>query len=685
MVALLGLVSLLALSLFLARFLRRSSALTPLLSVALAIVWFTIFGCAGVLWLGAVLWYGLCAVAFLAVLLREKKKIVALFSPGFLFFMLGSVFFTVLFAVIQPMFVEWDAFTFWGTAAKAMVEHGELYTTAQSNLLHRSYPPGFLVFSYMVQFFSPVFSEGAMLAGYSFVYLASFSAASAFWQKQKTSAVIFLCGLFLLPFFFEPGSMIGEPSWAYRTVMADLPMAAMFGGILGYAFSDAQKDWRFFLPFGVLLAALTNVKDMGFALALLALAIVAADLFFCERKTLSFFRFKKSFAWVLGCLACALMVVGMYLLWAAHLATLPSAVDRFNLGSAGQQLSMIDMMLMALRALLGLQYHEQYSQVLPLMLEAFYTWPVSLLGPGLFVFLLIVAVLLLAYVLAGQQCHRRRIVVFFITSSVGFLLFYVFHLVLYAFIFKPVEALILKDYLRYLTPYWQGWLVASFVLLGLSVVSVKELRLRAQIARGINLAFVGCLLVAVVWQTYPSATFLFISPSNYGVRRDVQAVITQAEEEGMQDEHVVYVLSQGDDGTRSYQYRYGLQADMALQYAGVLQDETGEVMQENGQTVYVGNVGGTLVESEETTHAGTLFPFVASVEDFEAFLRQEEATHLLIDRLDNYILGEFSSLFSDDLAGWSDDDSLTTGQRYYRITEEDGRLLLVPQEGGGAA
>ncbi len=683
--ALLGLVSLGGLSLFLARFLQRSSALTPLLSVALGMIWFTVFGVANALLLGGWLWYALCFVALLITILYEKKKLVSLFTPGFLFFFLGGVFFTLLFFATNPLFIEWDAFTFWGTALKAMFEQGELYTTAQSNLLSRSYPPGLLLFCYMVQFFSPTFSEGAMLAGYSFVYLASFSAASAFWKKQKAAAVIFLCGLFLLPLFFEPGTQLGEPSWAYHTVMSDLPMAALFGGILGYAFSEDKKGWRFFFPLGCLLAALTNVKDMGFALALLALWMIGVDLLCCERKELTFLKVKRTKGWFLGCFVCLLMIVGMYLLWAAHLAFIPSTVDRFNLGSAGQELSMSTMMLQALGAMFGFSYHEQYSQVLPLMVDAFFTRPVSLLGPGVYVFLLILGILLAAYFLSTQKIHRRRILVFALTSTAGFLLFYLFHIILYAFIFKPVEALVLKDYLRYLTPYWQGWLMASLVLLGISCVSAKELRLRVQLARLANVVFTLCLLGLVIVFSHPSGNFLFVSPSKYSVRNDIGAIVKTAQEQGMQQQHTVYVLSQGDDGTRSYQYRYALNANMALQYAGVLQNENGDVVQQDGQTLYVGNVGGTMVENLETAYTSTPFPAAATREDFEAFLRQEQVTHVLIDVLDNYILDEFRPLFSDGLEGWSDDETLSKGHRYYRVTEEDGRLLLVPEEGGGEA
>ena len=162
----------------------------PLVAVALAMLWFTVFGCAGVLVLGGWLWYALCAAALVFVVLKEKAALLDRLTPGFLFFLAGGVLFVTVFACTRPLFTEWDDFTFWGTAAKAVFEHGEMYTTADSNLLHRSYPPALIMLSYMGQFFGQTFAEYKMMASYSFVYLAAFSAASAFWGKKWYNKLI---------------------------------------------------------------------------------------------------------------------------------------------------------------------------------------------------------------------------------------------------------------------------------------------------------------------------------------------------------------------------------------------------------------------------------------------------------------------------------------------------------------
>ena len=679
-----GLFSLAGLSLFLARFLKQSAALMPLVAVALAMLWFTVFGCAGVLVLGGWLWYALCAAALVFVVLKEKAALLDRLTPGFLFFLAGGVLFVTLFACTRPLFTEWDDFTFWGTAAKAVFEHGEMYTTADSNLLHRSYPPALIMLSYMGQFFGQTFAEYKMMASYSFVYLAAFSAASAFWGKKWWAALCFLCAVFLLPFFFEPGTAAGETAWSYLTVMADLPMAAMFAGTLCFYFAGGDKTWRLLLPFGVLLAALTEMKDMGFALALLALLIVAADLLFCERDRLSFFRFKGWKGLLLSLLCCLLFVVGAYVLWAAHLSLSPMGVDRFNLGSAGQQFGMGTMLATSLGALFGFVQHEQYSLVLPMMLKAFFEKPVSLIGAGVMVFALLFGILLLAFLLSSTKRHRRRVLVFFIVSTAGFLLFYLFHIFLYAFIFKEVEALILKDYLRYISPYWQGWMMASLVLLGLAATTGNPERLRVQAARAASLLVSVCLVVLVFWRSNSQSNFLYYSPSHYVARWDVKEVLAEAKEQGLQVEDTVYLLSQGDDGSRSYQFRYETDAHLALQYYGELTSDEGEPVLEDGQPVYRQNVGSTIVEEPEPSTWETPYPAAGGPDELAAFLRQEGCTHFLIDHADGYFIETFAEMFSDGLSGWADDDSLSTGHRYYEVVYEGDTCRMVPVQGGDA-
>ena len=91
----------------------------------------TAAGMLGALALGAAAVYLGAAVCAVLALRREgKAALCRLYSPAFLFFLAGAVFFIVLFAVRRPMLYQWDEFTFWGSAARAGCVPNELYTTA---------------------------------------------------------------------------------------------------------------------------------------------------------------------------------------------------------------------------------------------------------------------------------------------------------------------------------------------------------------------------------------------------------------------------------------------------------------------------------------------------------------------------------------------------------------------------
>lgn len=683
--ALLGLLSLAGLSLFLARALKLSPSLTVLLSVAAAMLWFTLLGCFGFLIPAGWLWYALCAAALLYVVMKEKKGLLRFMDTGFLFFLIGGVFFITLFFATQPLFTEWDDFTFWGAAAKASFEGGQMYTVAESNLIARSQPPSLIMLSYMVQFFGGgTFAEYKMMAAYALVYLAAFSAASAVFKEKRSAAACLLGGFLMLPLFFEVGTGAGQQSMAYLTVLGDAPMAALFGGILCFYFAAEDKNQRLLLPLAVLLAALTNMKDMGFALALIALFIVCIDLVFCERDRLRLFALKGWPALLVFAATGVLLIVAAYGGWAWHMR-LTLGADRFNLGSGGSNLPMGDLAATALGAFFGLSHHEHYTKVLPLMLRAFVEEPVSLIGPGVVVLGVIVGILALAYLLASTKRQRRRVVVFFLASLLCFVAYYIFHLFLYAFIFKAEEALILKDYLRYISTYWQGWLMASLVVLGLTAMGGKELRLRVQLARGAAALAAVCLCLVVALRGNWQANVLLFSPSNYGQRLSVQDVVKEAEAEGMQEDDVVYLLSQGDPGERAYLVRYEAKATVASQYGGVQLDDDGRPVLVDGEPVLLDNIGTSLVPEKGFVPSYYTYVVPAGPQELAAYLKEQGCTHFLVDQIDDYFLKTFSPLFSDKLAGWSDEKPFATGHRYYAIEWEAGDCRMVPAEGGDGA
>ncbi len=673
-----GIASLASFSLFLAHVLRRSSSWTPLLSCAVAMCFFSLFGVLGFLTIGGYVWYILSAAAFIYTVFRTKKDFFRLFSVGFTFFVLGSVLFLIYCIFTNPMLTHWDEFTFWGTAAKVTVQNDELYTTARSSLIARSYQPGIIVFAYMLQFFGS-FSDASYIAGYMVLYLACMAVPAALWHKSKSTSVLMLLSLFFIPLFFPLTTSAGQMQWTYFVCMADLPLAMVFGGTLCFYLTQKDKTLSTFLSFFVLIAALTLIKDMGFAFALIALAVACLDLFFCHRQQLSIGRLQKSWVVLAFFILGTVIIFAIYLLWSWHFS-LATATDRLNFGSQGSTLSPVGLLITGTQMLFGINRSDQFSVVLEKMMSALFTHPVSVVGSGMVVLCIILLISVLAFVFSPTRRQQRKVVVFTLGMSLFFAAFYIFNIFTYGLIFQPQEALVLKDYTRYISPFWIAWLMGALTILASSATHPKASFYRSRTAQVVCSLVSICLILTVAIPFNWQANFLRVSASQYTERLSVQSTVDAAVSQGAMPEDTVYIVSQGDDGSRFYMFGYELAAVRSLLYGGYLTDMSGTVITDDeGTPILHGNATSALAAEGIST----------SPEDFARFLKQENVTHILIDSVDEYFLSDFSFMFSDNLNGWSATDPDAVGHCYYSVQWDGEMCEFVPQEStnssGGAS
>ncbi len=666
-----GLLSLVCLSLGLAHFLRRSASLMPLLSIALAMVFFMLMGTVGLLQVAAWVWYALCAAALVFVIIKLRSKVLQLFTPGLVMFFALGAFFILIFLMTQPMLTFWDEFTFWGTAGKVTSENHQLYTLAQSSLIARSYPPGLIVYTYMMQFFGG-FSEAGFIAAFAIFPLAGFCAASTFFDKNKSACILLFTALAVLPMFFELGARSQLPMLSYLLCMADVPMGVFFGGALCFYFAGGEKGLRLILPLCAILAALVSIKDMGLALALIALFIMGMDMLLCQRKSLGFYRLKGFAAWGVSVVCLLAATVGAYLIWALHLSA-SQGIDRFDLGSDGTALSMPAMLIAGVKALFGIDVSQQFSDVFSMMVNAFFTRPVSLLGSGAVVLFIIIAIAVVAFLLCETSRGKKRIAVFSLGMVLCFGAFYIFNIFTYAYIFQWAEASVLKDYERYISPFWMGWLMASLMILSAVATNADMKYSRKRIARAASGIFALGIISSVALFANWDATFLNRSPSHHTYRTLLQDTADEARAQGMEKDDVVYIISQYDDATRFYIYGFELEATRVPLYLESTQNEQGE-------TLYKGTASSTLSAPNKAEYSGYEVP--CTPEEFCEYLRHVGATHVFLDVVDEYIIAEFGPLFSDELQGW-EDDFTSQGNRYYEIQwNADGSCtFLAPEEG----
>ena len=583
------------------------------------------FGLAGALRIGAALAVVLLVAVWAVGLVRlrpagfVKACREAVSTPGLALFVGGAAFFWVLFFVLQPMFTQWDEFTAWGLAPKMVVERGAFYVADPVNLKASFTYPATSLVTFLFQPFGR-WAEWACLAALDTLALACVAAATALPRSRWFASVgVFAAGAVLPYFFRDPAP--GAYATQYVNAMADLPMAMLFGGTLCLYFGTERRRGFFWLT-ALPLALLTLTKDICFAYGLIAAFLIGLDWLAVGEGP---FR-KRLGAALLHAGGLAVAVVAAFLSWSRYTAAVTPTVDTAaSVGSAG--LSYGAVLTGGVKQLLGVGRDDKFAQIMDAMGDAFFTRRVCLLGGGILAVAAITLVAAAAWLSAEKGAARRSILVLHLGFAFCFAALYAFHLILYYYNFSDVEGLALKDYDRYLTPYYQAWMLAMLCQLGRAA--------RGRLGRVAQGGAVAAVLALFCWRGVPGAGFWTAADSLYTLRADVQqraAVMNTV----LDWNDRVLVLSQGDDATRWYYYRYELTAQVVNGFGGFY-GRLGET-QDRWDSDFM-----NLVESENWT----LYDYkaVCVPATLVAYMAEKDCDYLLIDRADDYLQREFSPLF----------------------------------------
>lgn len=665
----LSLAALFGLGAFLTLRCRLPGALAPLAGLSLVSLWFTLAGMAGLLrpagWLALALGFGLGIWAFWprrGQKLSARQALGQIFTPGAALFWGLTLAFLVYFAIRQPLFSDFDEFSFWGTAAKLTKVNDTLYTECEVGWAWQATQnPGLITLSYFLQFLGS-FAPWKVYLAYDALLFACFGAVlgATGWKKYENAVALGLI-CWCVPWFFTTYCRTIYLSGVYMTSYGDIPAGVVLGGAVAFWLCLRQAEKAPFWTLLPVLALTGNIKSNTFVLSLVAAGLVAADCFFFPKGS-----FKKGLLRrVGGCAACFAAPLALYLGWSRYIAGLVAA----NAGAGGMgetSENVVTVAISGIRILLGLPVGDYYTQRLDRleqagrdMTTAFWsmeTGNLTAIGCGAIVVAFIWLTFLAAFVVAGEKRLRLRTGLAALLSTGGFVA-YNFMLVLsYAFIFKEFQCEALEDYNRYIYTYYIAWFLIALAFLSLAL---QKSRLPLLGGTG-ALALALVMMLRVNQLVLPQFSVLGFSDASFADQRISQAR-ADAVTEAVEPDSRIFLVSQGEDGKTWFEYSYD--------FLPLIVDYSGDLTRGGG--------GGTfglpeLRPEENENYNGWLYYHPYTAQEWADTVRSGGCSYIFIDELDEIFIESYADLFSDGLQAARSGSTLL-----YRVTESG---LFTPVE-----
>ncbi len=644
--------------LFLAEKTELPRPVLPFAILTASSIWLLPFGMASMLFTGAIIWCGMGVAALAAVIIQKRYQIALekIYHPALLLFTFVSLGIWGIFATTQPMFSQWDEFTFWGAAIQRTITQDVLHPVSTGYLAARSYPPALMLISYLFQCISTTFAEWQVYSAYAILMFSAFCAMCAVFDKKAPwykSAIVFGTGI-LLPYFF---TTIDYAQTVYLTVMSDTMLGVIFGAALCLYFTAGHTKSGL-IALSISLTFLTLIKEVGLAYAAIVVGVAFVDMVFVRPK----FNIKNIGSKIITAVLLITPTLIGYISWIQYIkvvtGTDKSVVGNDTTGTVVGYGFLINDGIMQFFGMGSTDYAEKFMLVSNSMKAAFFNKPVSVIGSGFLVVVFFTMLFIGMFYFSKKGEMRRRLIWFTITSTGAFVVFVLFHLLLYVYNFSDMEALTLKDYQRYIGPFYLGWFMAIFCVLLAMYKGVK----RPHMAE--YFALLTSLVVCVISVSFglPVQGFWNASHEQYTARLQVKDRAQQVNDFLLPSDKVL-LISQEDDGTRWYYYGYELKAELALGYGG-------ENWADDNSAHWLTTFSSIVAPNAENIQY--LYPAKASLEDYSAFLNETQYTHLMLDISDSYIAEEFAPLFDGEVY-----DSILDGAALYKINYlENGEIQL---------
>lgn len=649
-VALLGLPAMLAALFGLCVVLVRRAGLcpasAPLAALSLAGLVLFLGGLAGVLRPAALalLVLGLAGGGAEALVSRRRRGanalLAALGHPAAAAFWALALLLALYLARLQPVFLNFDEYSSWGTCARLMSLHHRLYTLCDAGLpWAMTELPALPLMSYLFQWAGDFAPWRAMFAA-DLLLLAACAAVGGCARRARTALPLMLAAL-LVPSLLSVAGHTALLSTAWLEFLGDLPAGMLFGGAVAFWLGarDRGPAPRWLCLPVVLLAA--NIKTNTLALGLAAAGLIALDaLVFAPGGT------SKNAGAVLGrlgfALACLAAPMAQYLLWSRHIA----GVVRRNAASGGMGdtagASLPQVVFGGVRMLLGLPVTEYFEARRELFRQygdalagAFWSRNVSMLGTGAAVAALVALLFAAALVLGPDARARARTALLGAGSALCFLGYWFMLWLSYAFLIKDSTPADPASYARYFGSYYAGWLLLGLGVLARACAAAR----RPVLGRAAALAAGTAFAAVFALRSESQFTIPGVSQGEYAAVRAEQAVAEQAAGLIAPGDRV-FLIRQGDEGFYWFLYNQSL-LPLHLVY---------------------GEGGATYGDPSHGDGDPYFAPYTA--QEFAAMLADEGADWLLVARIDDVFVDSYAALFTDGL------DAALQGPELYRATAD---------------
>ncbi len=641
---------------------RLHAALAPLCVLALYSTALTLGGIAHLLRPTALLLYalsfglGLWAIGSELLARRyrlaeaQRALVQRLLPPGALVFWILTISFALYFAVRKPMLGLYDEYSFWGTAAKLTSTQNVLFAEAKIGWPWQATQNcGLITLSYFFQFFGE-FAAWKIHLAYDVLLFACFAAVVGTMKwKNYSLAFPMAVACWLTPYVFSVVEKQIYVCHIYMLAYGDVPAGVVFGGAVAFwlALRKQKGPYWAILP---VLALAANIKSNTFVLSLAAAGIVAVDvvLFSGEKP------WRKGLGLRLAKAAGAFAApVGLYSIWGRYtLALAQKNAESGGFGVTDQNL--VTVAVNGLRMLLGMPVESYYAErserffgCAAQVWNAFFNQKISMLGTGFRVVCIMGIMMLWVVLLVPGWARKVQMALVWGLTAVCFAGYNFMLLLSYAFIFNDASGTGLVDYNRYVCAFYLGWFLITLAMLTLAA---RETRWRL-LAGGSLLGLTGLLLLCFYVYINPQLSVIEYNGAEFAAARSCQqeaqaveaAIEADPGRQGTVNGQRLFLITQGDDGQRWFQFSYEFLPIM-LQYG----------------STFLGGGGGTYGTPEN--YNNSTYYHAYSEADFLAYL-QQNCDYLFIENIDEIFSDSYSDLFGDVRS------NAPRGMALYRVTD----------------